>query len=74
MQLSNEWLDFLKSLKEKGPADLQTFHRRFKDGERAKRLLGEIIRQGLIDLDEGLTRIIITRKGLELVQKGEICR
>jgi len=47
---------------------LHTFSEFFKNRKRAERLLGEIIRQGLVDLDEYMTKIVITEKGRALVK------
>lgn len=68
MQLSEEWLDFLNNLNKKGPMSLHTFSEFFKNRKRAERLLGEIIRQGLVDLDEYMTKIVITEKGRALIK------
>ncbi len=67
MQLSEEWLDFLNNLDKKGPVALHAFPKHFKNWSKAEKLLGEIIRQGLVDLDEYMTKLVITKKGRALV-------
>ncbi|HHW41017.1 MAG TPA: hypothetical protein GXX19_07700 [Syntrophomonadaceae bacterium] len=67
MQLSEEWLDFLNNLDKKGPVALHAFPEHFKNRSKAEKLLGEIIRQGLVDLDEYMTKLVITKKGRALV-------
>lgn len=69
MTLSDEWINFLISLNLNGPQEMKTFASSFKNQKKAERMLGEIIRQGLIDLDDELVRIEITEKGRSLVQE-----
>lgn len=63
MQLSNEWVEFLKVLKETGPMRLSEFSTYFKNKRKAEKSLGEILRQGYIDLDPSMNYISITKKG-----------
>lgn len=69
MTLSDEWINFLISLNLNGPQEMKTFASSFNNQKKAERMLGEIIRQGLIDLDDELVRIEITEKGRALVQE-----
>lgn len=70
MQLAEEWIDFLHMLDKKGPVPLHIFSIYFKNKKRAEKLLGEIIRQGLVDLDEKLINILITEKGRAFINKN----
>lgn len=73
MQLSEEWIDFLHMLDKKGAVPLYTFSIHFKNRKRAEKLLGEIIRQGLVDLDKNMINILITEKGRAFINKNSNC-
>ncbi|MGB9792183.1 MAG: hypothetical protein ACPLTR_06360 [Thermacetogeniaceae bacterium] len=68
MQLSNEWVEFLRILSKKGSIPVTNFSTYFKNSKKAEKSLGEIIRQGLIDLDLSTERIFITKKGKEFIE------
>lgn len=68
MRLSDEWIEFLKTLKKTGTIPLSEFSVCFKNKRKAEKSLGEIIRQGYIDLDLSKKHIVITKKGEKFIE------
>lgn len=68
MTLSDEWLDFLAYLSKHGSVSMGEYPKHFVRPDLAQRLLGEIIRQGLVDPDNSFTVLNSTPTGRDRVK------